>query len=173
MSKDRKAGIYDFPNEKYPRTFQSLFELIEHDTKTKLPDSSRSAIQEYFGYRHQERTTLEKQKQTAKAKIEKKEQPLKTLTQEDLEKGLTDQEQTIFFKEEKPFTVQSVDKTDPDLRILRQSNHGMHSIQEIVESLEAIANASRYINLSDHQEACLYNAIEILENTQEKEKLAK
>ena len=79
MSKDRKAGIYDFPNEKYPRTFQSLFELIEHDTKTKLPDSSRSAIQEYFGYRHQERTTLEKQKQTAKGKIEKKEQKLMPL----------------------------------------------------------------------------------------------
>ena len=44
------------------------------------------------------------------------------------------------------------------------------SKEEIVKNLEAIANSSRDINLSDHTEASLWNAIEILEDLIEEQK---
>lgn len=76
--------------------------------------------------------------------------------------------QMIFFQEEKSFTVQTAEKTSEDISRLRATNYGMHSIPEIVKSLQAIAE-SKCINQPAHREACLWNAIEILEDIQDRE----
>ncbi len=66
-------------------------------------------------------------------------------------------------KEQKSFTVQTAEKTDPGIRILRKSNYGRQPIPEIVKNLTAIAE-SKCINQPAPREASLWNAIEILED---------
>ena len=64
---------------------------------------------------------------------------------------------------EKPFTVQTAEKTDPDIRILRKSNYGRQPILEIVKNLTAIAE-SKCINQPAPREASLWNAIDLIED---------
>ena len=90
---------------------------------------------------------------------------MKTITQKDLEKGLTVQEQTIFF-EKKPFTVQTADKTSEDIRRLRKSNYGRQPISMIVKNLRKTTDSIQ----SDSQKASLCNAIKILEDLDGKER---
>lgn len=70
---------------------------------------------------------------------------------------------------QKPFTVQTAEKTDPDIRILRKSNYGRQPIPEICTNLYAILN-SKCINQPAPRQASLWNAIDILEDIDEKER---
>jgi len=75
----------------------------------------------------------------------------------------------LTFAKEKPFTIQTAEKTDPDIRILRKSNYGRQPIPEIVKNLTAIAE-SKCINQPAPREASLWNAIDILEDIDQKER---
>lgn len=72
------------------------------------------------------------------------------------------------FIPDKPFTVQTAEKTSEDISRLRKSNYGRQPIQEIVKNLTAIAE-SKCINQPAPTEASLWNAIEILGDLDEKE----
>lgn len=73
---------------------------------------------------------------------------------------------------EKPFTVQTAEKTSEDIRRLRTTNYGKQPISEIVKNLTAIAE-SKCINQPGDREASLWNAIDILEDIDEKERSIK
>ena len=47
---------------KYPTTYPELFDQIEKDIKTSLPDKSRALISEFVGYRHIELKDQEKRR---------------------------------------------------------------------------------------------------------------
>ena len=74
--------------------------------------------------------------------------------------------QSIFFHKDKPFTVQTAEKIDPDIRILRKMNYGRQPIPEIIKNLQAIAE-SKCINQPAPREASLWNAIGLLEDFEE------
>lgn len=75
----------------------------------------------------------------------------------------------LTFAPDKPFTVQTAEKTSEDIRRLRKSNYGRQPIPEIVKNLTAIAE-SKCINQPAPREASLWNAIDILEDLDAKER---
>jgi len=69
----------------------------------------------------------------------------------------------------KPFTVQTAEETSEDISRLRATDFGRQPIPVIVENLRLIAE-SKCINQPAPREASLWNAIDILEDIDQKER---